>query len=153
MRWPHAVTGTDDVLLVADAGDHRVLGFSPLPDADAPAGWALGQADLERAVEWPYAPQGPSRLRFPYGAAVDGGRLLVADTANNRLLLWHDVPTTTGAPADAVLGQPDFAAFGENRWESVVDDSLCWPYAVALRGRTAAVADSGNNRVVLWDVP
>jgi hypothetical protein len=31
-------------------------------------------------------------------------------------------------------------------------DTLCWPYGLALHGRTLAVADSGNNRVVLWSL-
>ena len=29
-------------------------------------------------------------------------------------------------------------------------DSLCWPYGIAVCGDVAAVADSGNNRVLLW---
>jgi hypothetical protein len=30
-------------------------------------------------------------------------------------------------------------------------DTLCWPYGAAAAGGTLAVADSGNNRVLLWD--
>ena len=153
MRWPHAVAGTDDRLLLADAGLHRVVGWSPVPTGDAPPDLALGQSDLASTTEWPYGPQGPARTRFPYGVAVDGGRLVVADTANNRLLLWRGLPSRTGAPADEVLGQADADGGGENRWEGVRDDTLCWPYGVDLAGRTLAVADSGNNRVMLWDVP
>ncbi len=152
MRWPHAVTGDAETLLVADAGNHRVLAWSPHPGADGPASLALGQPDLATTAEWAYGPQGPAALRFPYGTALDAGRLAVADTANNRVLVWDEVPTTSGAPAQAVLGQADAAANGENRWESVRPDTLCWPYGLALHGRTLAVADSGNNRVVLWSL-
>jgi hypothetical protein len=49
-----------------------------------------------------------------------------------------------------VLGQPDFATAGENRWSAVDHDTLCWPYGLSLRGDRLAVADSGNNRVMLW---
>lgn len=153
LRWPHAVAGTDQVLLVADAGNHRVLGWSPVPHTERAADLVLGQADATSNGEWPYGPQGPARLRFPYALAVDGGRLVVGDTANNRVLLWRALPGATGTPADEVLGQDGFDGGGENRWESVRDDTLCWPYGVALAGSTLAVADSGNNRVVLWDVP
>lgn len=152
LRWPHAVAGTDEVLLVADAGNHRVLAWSPPPTTDAAARIALGQADLVSTGEWPYGPQGPSRLRFPYAMAVDGGRLVVGDTANNRVLLWRTLPTASGTPADDVLGQDGFDGGGENRWEAVREDTLCWPYGIALSGTTLAVADSGNNRVMLWDV-
>lgn len=148
-RWPHDVTGNAEVLLVSDAGNHRVLGWRPGPSADRDADLLLGQGDFESAVEFPYGPQRGDRFRFPYSTALDADRLAIADTANNRVLIWDGVPTT-GRPADAVLGQPSLQANGENRWSSVVADTLCWPYGVSLHGDRLAVADSGNNRVMLW---
>lgn len=148
-RWPHAITGSDDLLLVADAGDHRVLGWSPVPDADRQADRLLGQSDFHTAREWPYGPQCGDRFRFPYAVNMDNERLAVADTANNRVLLWDGAPSD-GRPADHVLAQPSFEANGENRWSAVTHDSLCWPYAVWLHGDRLAVADSGNNRAVIW---
>jgi hypothetical protein len=152
-RWPHAFAGDAETLYVADAGNHRVLGWSPLPIADRPADLALGQADFTSAKEWPYGPQGPRRLRFPYAIAYDSGRLVVADTANNRVLIWHTAPRA-GADhaADLVLGQPDFDANGENRWQSVEHDTLCWPYGLHLHRNRLAIADSGNNRVMIWSL-
>jgi len=79
--------------------------------------------------------------------------LAVADTANNRVLFWH-IPPTAGVfhPADAVIGQPDFASNGENRWKKVDRDTLCWPYGIHLHRGQLAVADSGNNRVMIWQI-
>jgi hypothetical protein len=153
-RWPHDITGRDDLLLVADAGDHRILGWSPHPDADRPADVVVGQPDFATATEWPYGPHTGDRFRFPYAIALDGtddgtGRLAIADTANNRVLLWDDMPMD-GRAADHVLAQPDFGSNGENRWTSVQPDTLCWPYGISLRGDRLAVSDSGNNRVVIW---
>ncbi len=185
-RWPHDITGNEDLMLVADAGDHRILGWSPPPDADRDADLVLGQADFTTADEWPYGPHTNDRFRFPYAVCLDaggqersdsgidtggqersdsgidtggqersdsgidtGGRLAVADTANNRVLLWDEVPVD-GRGADHVLAQPDFGSNGENRWTSVQRDTLCWPYGLSMRGDTLAVADSGNNRVMVW---
>ncbi|GAY15140.1 NHL repeat-containing protein [Mycobacterium sp. shizuoka-1] len=148
-RWPHDITGDDDVLLIADAGDHRLLGWAPAPDADRDADTVLGQPDFDSALEWPYGPHTSDRFRFPYAACLDGRRLAVADTANNRILLWDDRPDD-GRGADHVLAQPDFGSNGENRWTSVQRDTLCWPYGLSLRGDSLAVADSGNNRVMIW---
>ncbi|EHI11407.1 NHL repeat-containing protein [Mycolicibacterium thermoresistibile] len=152
-RWPHALTGRADLLLVADAGNHRVLGWSPQPAGDRPAGLLLGQPDFGTCQEWPYGPQSADRFRFPYAIALDGTdgteRLAVADTANNRVLLWDGLPAD-GRGADHVLGQPDFTANGENRWSSVQRDTMCWPYGISLREDRLAVADSGNNRVIVW---
>ena len=151
-RWPHDLTGTADLLLVADAGNHRVLGWTPHPAADRPADLLLGQPDFHTAQENPYAPQSGDRFRFPYAASLDGDRLAVADTANNRVLFWEDAPVEPGGapPADAVLGQPTFAANGENRWSGVAEDTLCWPYGLRMHGDLLAVADSGNNRIMFW---
>jgi hypothetical protein len=59
--------------------------------------------------------------------------------------------TAMGAHADRLTGQPDFAAKGDNRWGVAMRDSLCWPYGLSALGSTVAVADSGNNRVLIWD--
>ena len=150
-RWPHDITGNDGLLLVADAGDHRVLGWSPQPAGDRDADRVLGQPDFTSAEEWPYGPHRSDRFRFPYAVCLDGHTLAVADTANNRILLWDNVPDGPVARgADHVLGQPDFGSNGENRWTAVQRDTLCWPYGLSLRGDLLAVADSGNNRVMLW---
>lgn len=150
-RWPHAVAGDERTLYIADAGDHRVLGWSPPPQADRPATLVLGQQDTSSIDEFKNRPQGAQRMRFPYAVATDAERLVVADTSNNRLLLWHEWPRDgAGSPADTVLAQPDMASNGENRWISVENDSLCWPYGLSLFGPLLAVADSGNNRAMIW---
>jgi len=162
-RWAHDVAGNEDLLLVADAGDHRVLGWSGHPAGDREADLVIGQADFAGSEEWPYGPHTNDRFRFPYALSLDAGgqersdsgqrqaRLAMADTANNRVLLWDDLPEgPICRGADYVLAQPDFASNGENRWTSVQHDTLCWPYGLSLRGNTLAVADSGNNRVMLW---
>ena len=153
-RWPHAVTGDATTLYIADAGDHRVLGWTPPPiDGATEATVVLGQQDLTLTDEFKSRPQSAQRMRFPYAVVSDAERLFVADTSNNRILIWHGWPREgAGVPADTVLAQPDMDANGENRWDSVEDDSLCWPYGLSLAGGVLAIADSGNNRVMLWSV-
>jgi len=152
-RWPHAVAPmAGGGLWVADAGNHRLLGWSAHPEGDVPADRVLGQPDFSEASEFPYVPQ-IDRFRFPYGVVATSSGLAVADTANNRVLLQAE--PLTGWHPTAVLAQPDLAANGENRWEAVADDTLCWPYGLdhcaTPTGELLAIADSGNNRVVLWE--
>jgi hypothetical protein len=111
----------------------------------------IGQQDFSLASELPHVPQGPSRLRFPYGMSLQGDRLAVADTANNRVLFWRlPIGQPCFSAAADVIGQPDFAASGENHWKTVTAATLCWPYGVCFQGDLLAVADSGNNRVMIW---
>jgi len=139
-------------LAVADAGNNRVMVWDALPAANGqPADAVLGQGamqdcDLNRAAYYPSS----MAMNMPYALAVLQGRLVVGDTANSRLLGFSD--TGMGADADRLTGQPDFAAKGDNRWGMAERDSLCWPYGLSALGSTVAVADSGNNRVLIWDV-
>ncbi|MEZ5257942.1 MAG: NHL repeat-containing protein [Ilumatobacteraceae bacterium] len=157
-RWPHAIAGTADTLYVADAGNHRILGWQPPPDGDTPASIVFGQPDFVTAGEFPYQAQTASSLRFAYAIDVapitPGGpdAMLVADTANNRVFVWDAVPSAGGVPADRVLGQPDFGTNGENRWDAVGADTFCWPYGLSVHGGRVAVTDSGNNRVTIWEL-
>jgi hypothetical protein len=158
LRWPHAIAGSGEDLIVADAGNHRVLTWHGPVTAERPADAVLGQPSFSSTVEVPHRPQGPRALRFPYGVATRGATLFVADTSNNRVLVVDDLQATLaaepqGAPVDGVLGQPDLDGCGENRWEAVADDSLCWPYGLAVHDDLLAIADSGNNRVMLWGAP
>ena len=152
-RWPHAIAGDADSLLIADAGNHRVLGWRPAPLRDCDATLVLGQPDFITARELPYIQQGATRLRFPYSIASNNGRIAVADTANNRILLWDEIPRNGVNHAAAhVLGQENFNTNGENRWKAVTHDSLCWPYGIWMHAGRLAVADSGNNRVTIWNL-
>ena len=151
-RWPHDFASHDGKLYVADAGNHRVMCWHQLLNEDVPANSLIGQKDFETAYELPYDAQGSSRLRFPYAIDSCEDVLAVADTANNRILFWR-LPFDQQCYGQAfdVVGQINFAANGENHWQSVNENTLCWPYGICFHNGTLAVADSGNNRVMLWD--
>jgi hypothetical protein len=96
---------------------------------------------------------------MPYGAAEAGPLVVVADTANSRLMAWRTEDLVQhGANAVALAAQPDWNSKGDNRWLPAARDSVCWPYSVAMAPATSGdpttvlVADSGNNRVMLWDL-
>jgi hypothetical protein len=151
-RWPHAVAGDASTLYIADAGNHRVLGWNQ-PASNRPADLLLGQPHFQSADEFAYHEQGPSRLRFPYALAAGKQTLAVADTANNRVLLWKELPRSgCFASAQIVLGQKNFTDIGENHWKAITPRSLCWPYGLSLHQGLLAVSDSGNNRVVIWRI-
>lgn len=152
LRWPHAVATWCGRLCIADAGNNRVMVWDRVPDRDcAPCDHVLGQADFasvdnNQSLYWPNA----GSLSMPFGLAAVGDWLIATDTANSRLLGWRIDDCRTGAAARALCAQPDFGAKGDNRWQLPERDSVCWPYGVAVCGSHAVVADSGNNRVLLW---
>lgn len=153
MRWPHGMAAIDGGILVADAGNNRVMAWRKLPAANGVrCDFVVGQAGMDGLDhnQSAYYPTARS-LSMPYGLAVQGERLAVADTANSRLLGYDVADLGFDAAATRLAGQRDFTDKGDNRWSQPVRDSLCWPYNVAACDDTLVVADSGNNRVLLWE--
>ena len=151
MRWPHATARWENRLCVADAGNNRIMVWNEFPTACGSAcDRILGQVDAEHVDHngghyWPHA----GSLNMPYGVASAGAWLVATDTANSRLVGWHALDAGTGAEARALAGQPTFGLKGDNQWLFPTRETLCWPYGLSVCGNRLAVADSGNNRVMI----
>ncbi|HYL38299.1 MAG TPA: IPT/TIG domain-containing protein [Bryobacteraceae bacterium] len=110
----------------------------------------VGQPDfVSTGVNQPAGVPSQTGLRTPTGVATNGQILAVADTDNNRVLIWKTIPTTNGAPADIVLGQPDFNTF--NPPTSVTASGFRGPQGVWIQGTRLFVADTQNHRVMVWN--
>lgn len=145
-------------LVVADSGHNRILIYNGIPTsntalpADLPA-VVLG--DSNQCPDTTAASPTASTLNYPVDVAYDGEHLIVADTYNNRLLMWATtdlLSLTPGQPAAIVLGQSDFV--------SISTASMYRPYALStfkhLSGTRLAVLDtpavgSPTDRIRIWD--
>jgi hypothetical protein len=91
MLWPHALASDGERLLLADAGNNRVLIWDHLPAVwGQPADRVLGQPDFTTVGDNQGYNLGRSTLRFPYAVALWDDQVVVADTGNSRLMLWDD---------------------------------------------------------------
>ena len=140
-------------LAVADAWNHRILIWYNIPtDSHIPADLVLGQNNFldnepNRGNQQPTA----NTLHWPYGIFYYQGQLFVADTGNRRLLIWNQLPTENGQPADIVLGQPDMISRNENGGGSPTAASMRWCHDITLWEDNLVVTDAGNNRVMIWE--
>jgi hypothetical protein len=156
MRWCHDMTIWDGNLVVTDAGNNRVMIWEGIPtENNAPCAVVLGQknfnfVELNQGVYFPSR----SSLSMPYGVDAAGDWLIVADTANSRLLGWkksESILLLQGADADGVIGQDSFTSKSENRnFGLPTRQSLNWCYGIKVCGEVAVISDSGNNRVLIW---
>ncbi|MFA5940372.1 MAG: NHL repeat-containing protein [Sinimarinibacterium sp.] len=132
-------------LFVADTANNRVLGYSATPvDNGAQADIVLGQSDFTTNTA------GTSRNRMALPSAVflsNDGRLVVADSGNNRVLIWNSVPAASGALPDVVVGQTGFASGGSGTSQT----QLAFPTSAAIANGRLLVADQNNNRVLVWN--
>lgn len=149
-RWtqPTTVVAEAGRLLVNDGSNNRVLIFDAIPSVSgAAADRVVGADDFEPVQSGCAA----DRLNTPQSIFAVDGKLLVADTENNRVLVWNSIPTTNGAPADLVLGQAAFDQCEFNRGDSANAGTMHYPWDVWSDGTRLLVADSNNNRILVWN--
>lgn len=137
---------TNGKLVVADRDNSRIMIWNSIPTTNgAPADVELGQPDFTSKL--PATSQ--TGMGEPEGLWSDGTKLAVADFDNNRVLIWNTFPTTNDAPADVVVGQPDFTSFDNP--EPPTAQSLNQPGGVASDGTRLYVEDSRNNRILVFN--
>jgi uncharacterized protein (TIGR03437 family) len=90
-----------------------------------------------------------SGMRNPTAVATDGTVVAVADTDNNRVLIWTSFPTSNNQPANFVLGQPDFKTV--QTFAGVTNKTLRGPQGVWIQNGKLFVADTQNHRVLIWN--
>lgn len=153
MLHPASVWSDDTRLIVVDGGNHRVLIWDSFPAGDfRPATRVLGQENFSDSL--------PNRadtgvtsgsLSSPTSVDVrDSGQMVVADSGNNRVLIWDSFPTESGQAATQLLGQTEFSFSAANAGGSPSASSLRKPVGVAFHGRNLIVVDQENHRVLVF---
>ncbi len=152
---PEGLSSDGSRLAVTDFRNSRILLYTPLPTGTgATPALVVGQPGLDSTA----SKCDQTSLSFPEDVFLGHGKLLVADSTNNRVLVWNTLPTTNGAPADLVLGQSTFTTCVENDADgNGVKDStpgastLSNPTGVWTDGTRLVVVDSNNHRVLIWN--
>lgn len=87
----------------------------------------------------------------PRGVHTVDGKLIVADTAQNRIFIWNKMPATAYQKPDVVLGQLVSTGTERNSGGEVDASSLLYPSGVWSGGQKLIVADAWNHRVLIWN--
>ena len=122
---------------------------SKCPVCVGQAAVVLGQPDFVTTTTNLTATQ--SNLRNATAVATDGVHLVVADKDHNRLLIWNRIPTSNNTPADVVVGQKDFTSSGLPTNSVPTAASLRGPQGVWLQNGKLFVADTQNDRVLIFN--
>jgi uncharacterized protein (TIGR03437 family) len=153
MRTPTAVASDGRLLAVADTENNRILIYNTIPTFNGqPADIVLGQPDFNTVQKIAVT---ASTFRGPQGVWIQNGRLFVADTQNNRVMIWNSIPTKNNQPADVVLGQADFTTVipvpVAQAALTPAANTMLNPVSVTSDGIRLFVADLGYNRVLIWN--
>jgi uncharacterized protein (TIGR03437 family) len=145
-------------LYVADAGNHRILGFKdarkvrPGQKADLVIGQGADDSRFQRSlVNNPSndsTTPNQSGLNTPMGLAVDSeGNLWVADYGNGRVLRFPRPFDKSQQTADIVLGQTSFSS----QLTDATSRTMARPFGLAFSNDGhLAVSDSAHSRVLIF---
>lgn len=139
---PNGLASDGARLLVCDRFNNRVLVWHSAPaDWYTPPDLVLGQSDF--TANNPGA--GKHQMNWPGNVSLAvNGALAIADTDNDRILLWNAFPNANGQAADISLHLPGFTPPGGPMFWG-------WPWGVWTDGsRLAAVATSGHT-LLFWN--
>jgi uncharacterized protein (TIGR03437 family) len=155
VRTPTAVASDGVHLVVADTDHNRVLIWNRIPTSnDQPADVVVGQPNFG-STSLPGNLPNAKAMRGPQGVWIQNGKLYVCDTQYNRVLIFNSIPTSNGAAADVVLGQPNMTTFVQpdltQQKNDVTANSLLNPVSVSSDGQHLFVTDLGYNRVLVWN--
>jgi uncharacterized protein (TIGR03437 family) len=139
-------------LFVADS-NFRVMVYGPNPSVNAPAAIRIAGVDTVTT------PATQVQLAGPLGVGASSVGVFVADTANNRVMVFPSVdawPTETtqfSPSATAVVGQTSYTvAMANQGMGDASAATLAAPLDVALSSTELFVADAANNRVLAYSV-
>lgn len=149
---PQSIAMANGKLIIGD--NRRVLIWNSIPTTSgANADLVLGQQNFTNCAV--NDQDGDGNADTPTAQTLggfttvwsDGTRLVVSDSANNRVLIWNSFPTTNAQAADLVLGQADFVSAVT---PTATANSLT-PGVVVSNGNQLFIADNIRDRVMIWD--
>lgn len=128
---PRSLATDGTRLVLSDGNNNRVLIWNTAPVANSPPDVVVGQPDFDRNAPG----SGLGQLRWPGQVVLTAdGKLLVADSYNDRVLVWLAVPRSNGQPADYAITAP----------------GLRWPWGVWSDGTRLVVSSTGGAAVLVW---
>ncbi|MFA6301247.1 MAG: peptidoglycan-binding protein [Candidatus Paceibacterota bacterium] len=138
--------------IIADPVNNRVLIYNSIPTSLAvPADVVVGQVDFTHNSANQGSTVDANTLNAPRGLYSDGTKLFIADSGNNRVLIFNTIPVANNILANVVIGQADFTHNTANRGGAVAANTLSFPDAITSDGTKLFINDDVNNRVLIFN--
>lgn len=154
--WPYSVrVSAKGQMAITDTQYYRTLIWNDWKTAlKISADVIIGQPDFESSGQNLYSlfPKQNS-LNWVYDSFFYKNGIFVADTGNSRLLWFEDIPTENSMLADNLIGHVNFNIGSENaNTRYGTDKQLYWPFSLCIIGKQLFVADTGNHRIILFQL-
>ncbi len=150
-----AVASDGNRFAIADTDNNRILLWNSVPTSNTHPDLVIGQPDFSTLQQQQLGVVTATAMRGPQGVWIANNKLYVADTQNNRVLIWNSWPTKNNQTPDVVLGQVDFthatAPTPSTTPPTTTATALLNPTSVTADGGHVFVSDLGFNRVLIWN--
>ena len=146
LDYPFAICGYQSKIFISDCNNNRILIYNSIPSVNgASANVVIGQTDFyDNGANTTDA----TTLANPQCIAFDDdNRIYIADSGNRRLLIFNQLPSVNGAPADIVVGQPDMSS----RSGGLGPDRLGWFEGLDIYDGKLFIGDGYNHRVLIFN--
>jgi len=129
---PSGLASDGNNLVLVDRGNNRILVWKSAPTGPTTApDFVLCQQNTTSTTSG----SSLSQCNWPSDAVVTAtGKLLVADSDNNRILVWSSMPTSTGTSASYAI---DLGADA-------------WPWGIWSDGTRVVASMTGKSRLSFW---
>ncbi len=144
---PKGISSDGEHLLLADGNNNRVLVWNSLPTGNEEPDLVLGQPDFYSNDAGDDADQ----MNWPVSVFVNDGQVVVADTYNHRILVWHEFPTENGQEADFILNGLTSGEISLAVGDLSEANSFYWPWGVWTDGEKLIISSTGTGEVLIWN--
>jgi hypothetical protein len=145
LNSPGFISSDGTHFIVSDINRNRVLIYNSIPTTNlAVPDVAVGQPDLYTYDQGCAA----NRLTAPTSACVSGGKLIIVDNGNHRVLIFNSLPNTHNASANVVIGQDNFTA----NTSGCSGTKMFYPQGVYVDSQSRLfITDTSNKRVLIYN--
>ena len=138
---PVAIASDGQRLAITDRNNNRILIWESIPTSNVPPDLVIGQTNFDTHMEGTSL----SELDFPGQVSISpNGKMIVADSNNDRILVWTTFPTQSGQSADY-----------EINIDSLIGSKGAWPWGAWTNGEkmVVSVTSGGDNgsKLILWN--
>ena len=135
---PKGIATDGTVFMMADGNNNRVLLWNTLPTENTPPSIVLGQENFATNNSG----EQDNQLKWPVDVAAGGGKYIIADSYNHRILIWNQLPSENGSTPDLILRsvstEPNIDVEPRN-------DQFAWPWGVWTDGIKLIVSSTSSD--------
>lgn len=154
--WPYSVrVSACGKMCITDTQFYRQLIWNDWKTAHKQtADIIIGQPDFDACGQNQYQLfPAQNTLNWTYDSFFYKSGIFLADTGNSRILWYEGIPSQSSALATNLIGHKNYTTGSENaNTRFGTEKQLYWPFSICIENNQMVVADTGNHRIIKYDL-